>query len=359
MRLLKIFLFFAISLFLITGSAKYFLSQRKLESINIGPGVTQVKKLSDYFPGLLNTPGDTDVFILEGKEQGGCVLILGGTHPNEPAGYVTAKIIVENFLVEKGKIIAIPRANLSGFTHTQPLEATPEKVLFTWNNKKMIITIGARLTNPVHQWPDSRLYRTITSQQIVSGSEQRNLNRTYPGDPDGTITEKVAYAIMQIIYSEKPDISIDLHEAAPEYTTVNAIVAHDRALDIAVEAAMMLEIDGIDISVERSPRDFHGLSHREWGDHTDTLAFLLEVANPSQGRLRGKTDENLVLTGIDKYYLRAAKAGRLNVPYDENGLPLTLRVQRHLKTILTIIDVFNTYNPNRYIGVTNTVESSF
>ncbi len=154
---------------------------------------------------------------------------------------------------------------------------------------------------------------------------------------------------MQVILAENPQISIDLHEAAPEYTTVNAIVAHDRAIDIAVEAAMTLELDGIEISVERSPKDFRGLSHREWGDNSQTLAFLLEVANPSQGRLRGKTDEKLVLTGLDKYYLKAAKAGRLNVPYDENGLPLSLRVWRHLKTIQAIIETFNGYYPEQSV----------
>ncbi|WP_041083722.1 succinylglutamate desuccinylase/aspartoacylase family protein [Thermotoga profunda] len=358
MRITKIVLFCAITVFMVLGSLGPFKSHDDLETISPGPGVTQVKKLSDYFPELRGTPGDTDIYVLEGKESGGCVLIVGGTHPNEPAGYCTARIIVENFYVEKGKVIVIPRANISAFSHTQPLEATPGKIHFSWNNKEMIITIGSRLTNPIHQWPDPRLYKT-TGGQILSGSERRNLNRAYPGNPRGTMTEKIAYAIMQVIRIEKPQISIDLHEAAPEYTTVNAIVAHDRALDIAVEAAMMLEMDGIDISVERSPREFHGLSHREWGDNSETLAFLLEVANPSQGRLRGKTNERLVITGFDEYYLKAAKAGRLNVPYDEKGLPLNLRIKRHLKTILMIIDTFNTYNHENSIVLTDPSGASF
>lgn len=348
-NVLQTILFLGLSAFLVATSSGVFLDQRNLEPIKAGPGVTQVKKLSDYFPKLSGTEADTEVFILEGKEPGGCVLIVGGTHPNEPAGYVAARIVVENFTVEKGRVVVIPRANISGFTHTQPLEATPFRVNFSWNGKNMVINVGSRLTNPIHQWPDQRLYKT-TGGQVLSGSEQRNLNRVYPGNPNGTITEKVAYGIMQVILTENPDISIDLHEAAPEYTTVNAIVAHDRAIDIAVEAAMMLELEGINISVEKSPKDFRGLSHREWGDNSQTLAFLLEVANPSQGRLRGKTDEKLILTGLDKYYLRAAKAGRLNVPYNEKGLPLNYRVWRHLKTIQAIIETFNGYNPERSVG---------
>ncbi|MGJ8455436.1 succinylglutamate desuccinylase/aspartoacylase family protein [Pseudothermotoga sp. U03pept] len=348
---MKVLLFSAITVFMVVTSLKPFNSQRRLESINPGPGVTQIKKLSDYFSELRGTFGDTEVYVLEGKQQGGCALIVGGTHPNEPAGYATARIIVENFTLTKGKLIVIPRANTSAFSHTQPLEATPRMIRFLWNGREMTIGIGSRLTNPIDQWPDPRLYRTVTGQAL-SGSEQRNLNRAYPGNPRGTLTEKIAYAIMQVIRTENPELSIDLHEAAPEYTTVNAIVAHDRAIDIAVEAAMMLELEGIDIGVERSPKEFRGLSHREWGDNSETLAFLLEVANPSQGRLRGRTDERLVVTGLDKFYLKAAKAGRLNVPYDENGLPLKLRVWRHLKTIQMIIDTFNAYNPDDSILLT-------
>jgi hypothetical protein len=75
------------------------------------------------------------------------------------------------------------------------------------------------------------------------------------------------------------------------------------------------------------------LTHRELGDATDTFAVLMESANAAQGRLRGKTDEALILTGKDPYYVKAQKLGRLYVPYDENGHPLEERVGRHLAGI--------------------------
>src|SRR5690606_29654251 len=43
--------------------------------------VTEVRRLSDYFPALTGSPGDTDVFILEGDAPGATVLVLGGVHP--------------------------------------------------------------------------------------------------------------------------------------------------------------------------------------------------------------------------------------------------------------------------------------
>ncbi|MEG1849494.1 MAG: phage portal protein, partial [Oscillospiraceae bacterium] len=66
------------------------------------------------------------------------------------------------------------------------------------------------------------------------------------------------------------------------------------------------------------------------GDYTDTLAVLMESTNPSQGRLRGKTDEALVVEGKDEFYVKAAQYGRLYVPFDENGHPLSERVARHV-----------------------------
>ncbi|HAZ20721.1 MAG TPA: succinylglutamate desuccinylase, partial [Clostridiales bacterium] len=55
------------------------------------------------------------------------------------------------------------------------------------------------------------------SGQQLSGSETRNLNRCYPGRPDGNLMEKTAYAIVQLIKNEGVDLTFDLHESSPEY----------------------------------------------------------------------------------------------------------------------------------------------
>src|SRR5512141_221845 len=42
--------------------------------------------LSDYDAGVARTPGDTPVYVFEGGQPGGTVLVAGGTHGNELAG---------------------------------------------------------------------------------------------------------------------------------------------------------------------------------------------------------------------------------------------------------------------------------
>lgn len=342
-----------IALLVVAAVVPIFTKMNTPEIIKKGPGVSQIKMLSDYFAGLKGTAGDTEVYILDSGKPGGTVMILGGTHPNEPAGYVGAIVLIENALPESGRMIVIPRANASGFTHTDYMEGSPQEFVLQTASGERHFRYGSRATNPIHQWPDPDVYVHAGSGQKLSGSETRNLNRAYPGRKDGNLTEKIAYGIVQLINSEKVNMTIDYHEASPEYPVINATVAHERAMDIAAEAVMNLQLEGIQMGLEPSPQKLHGLSHRELGDATDTLAILMETSNSAQGRLRGATSAELVITGKDKMYVQAAKLGRLFVPTDEKGHPISERVARHIAATSELIKVYNEQNPGAKILLDN------
>lgn len=330
-------------------AGKEFLKMREPEPIITGEGVTSIQKLSDYLPSLKGTSGDSDIYIFKGKEEGGSALILGGTHGNEPSGLVAATILVENAKVDKGTLYVIPRTNGSGLTHNDPQEGAPQRFYIKTPFGERWFRYGSRATNPLDQWPDPDVYVHASSGQNLSGSETRNINRAYPGRPDGTYTEKMAYAITELIKKNDINLTIDLHEASPEYPVINATVAHDRAMGIASQAIMNLEFEGISMNLEPSPVNLRGLTHRELGDYTNTYAILMESANAAQGRLRGRTDEALVLTGRDDRYVEAQKLGRLFVPYDENGHPLEERVGRHLTGISQFVLVMGENEPKKEI----------
>jgi len=327
------------------------LAQERDERIRRGPGVTAVCSLSDWFPGIRGSRGDTAVYVLDSGRSGGSALILGGTHGNEPAGYIAAILMVENAVPRAGRLLVIPHANRSAMTHTDYQEASPRFIEFRGASGPRRFRYGSRATNPTDQWPDPDIYVHAASGQKLSGAETRNLNRAYPGRPDGTFTERVAWAITSLVRAEKVDIVLDLHEASPEYPVVNAIVAHERAMEVASMAVLNLELEDIRISLEPSPLNLRGLSHRELGDYTQALAMLLETSNASQGRLRGATDMRLVVDGTDDKYLRAARLGRLAVPFDENGWPLKQRVGRHTSAVMAIFDAFSARNPDKPILV--------
>lgn len=330
-------------------TGKNFLDVRKPDEIKPGPGVTGTKMLSDYFPGIKGTNGDTPIYVMEGSEPGGKMMILGGTHANEPAGYLAAVTFVETGVVEKGTVYVLPRACNSGFTHNDPQEGSPQYLHFQTASGERQLRYGSRAGNPIDQWPDPDVYVHAASGQRLSGSETRNLNRAYPGRPDGTLMEKTAYAIVQLINTEGINLAFDLHEASPEYPVINATVSHEKGMSVASIGMLELQMAGIAMSLEPSPTNLHGLSHREWGDYTDAVPLLMECANASQGRLRGATNEALALTGKDKCYVLSQKLGFLYVPYDETGHPIEERVGRHLQGVKEYSKAYSDQYPGQEI----------
>jgi hypothetical protein len=327
------------------------LAMHRTEPLRQGPGVTRVARLSDWFAGLRGTSADTDVYVLDSGKPGASALVLGGTHANEPAGYLTAVLLVENAAPSAGRLLVIPHANPSAMTHSDYMEGAPRSFTIHAASGNRQFRFGSRATSPMDQWPDPDIYIHASSGQRLSGSETRNLNRAYPGRPDGTFTERLAFGITSLIRAEKIDVTVDLHEASPEYPVICAIVAHERAMKVASTAVLNLEFDGITMGLEPSPVNLRGLSHRELGDATGTLAMLMENSNPSQGRLRGRTDEALIWEGKDPLYVRAQKLGRLFVPFDDAGWPMKLRVGRHVAGLQAIFAAFTSQAPDRPLVV--------
>jgi hypothetical protein len=334
---------------LVLLSARSFRGQHTGEPLHPSAALTRVFRLSEINPLLAGTGGDTDVYEFDGPGEGGSLLIIGGTHASEIAGIMSVVLMLETLQVDAGKVFLIPHANASAVTHNEPQEAHPQHVVFRTAGGPREFRFGARFTNPVHQWPDPEVYVQPIGRTVLAGSESRNLNRAYPGVRDGSLTEKIAWAITELIRREDIDLSFDIHESSPEYPVINAIVASETSQDVASFATISLQVDGWEFSLEPSPPGFHGLSHREWTDYTDTRPILLETANPAMGRLRGRTDADLAVQGRDVQYVKAAKIGAVNVPFDEDGIPIERRISRNLAAVMAIVDAFNTLEPERAI----------
>jgi hypothetical protein len=335
---------------LIAGAAgAVFRTQSQPDEVRPAATLSEMLHLSDFNPLLRGTPGDTEIYVFKGAEPGGALLVLGGTHANEIAGVMTAVLMVENLAVDAGSIYVLPRANASAASHCRPREAQPSSFAITTPCGARVFRHGTRFTNPRHQRPDPALFRHPSSSALLAGQESRNLNRVYPGVRDGTLTERVAWAVVELIRRKRIDLAFDLHEAPPDRKLANTIVAPEVSQDLAAEAAIMLQLDGWDIRVEASSSGFHGLSHREWADATSAHPFLLETANPAQGRLRGRTSPQSAVTGLDPMYLAAAEAGRLAVPYGSGGIPLESRVARNLATIAVIVGLHGDRYPERSV----------
>ena len=346
---LRKFILIALGLVLMVFAGVSFYESRHLkEPVVLSQGVTQVKKLSDYFPGIKGTINDSYVYVLEGAKPGGIILILGGTHPEEPGSRLTTWILTENAVVDQGRLFVINSANRSATTVTRLGGGYPPDFTIPtpWGGQKF--RMGDRWSNPLDQWPDPEAYIHYPSRQELAYVDIRNLNRTWPGRAKGTLTEKTCYALTQLIRKEQGDIVIDLHEAELQYPVISTIVAHEKGQNLAALASMMISgTEGFSIGMEYSPPALHGLSHREIGDHTQAISLLLEAPEPFLDATRGRTDRDLLLEGKDEFVVKAGKHGLLFEKMDENGWPIDVRVGRHCSTILQILELWSEDNPEK------------
>jgi hypothetical protein len=334
-------------LFVFSGIS-FYKSRRLKEPVVLGPGVTQVKKLSDYFKGIRGTINDCNVYFLEGEEEGATLFVMGGTHPEEPAGRLAPWLFVENGVMEKGRMIVVLSGNRSGTTVTRIGGGYPPDFTIPTAWGGQTFRMGDRWSNPLDQWPDPEVYIHYPSGQNLAYVDIRNLNRCWPGRPNGTLTEKTCFAFMELIRKEKVDIFIDLHEAELQYPVISTIVAHERGEELATFVSMTLtDFEGFNMGMEFSPKTLHGLSHREVGDYSGAISLLFEAPEPFLDATRGKTTREQLLTGKDEFVVKAGEHGLLFERIDENGWPIDVRVGRHTSAVLQTMESWSEDHADR------------
>ncbi len=341
----------ALGLLLLVHSGVSFYKSRRLEEpVVLSPGVTEVKKLGDYFEGVRGTVNDANLYFFESGEPGATMFVMGGTHPEEPASRLAAWLFAENAVMEEGRLIVVLSANRSATTVTRVGGAYPPDFTIETDWGERTFRLGDRWSNPLDQWPDPEVYIHDPSGQYLAYVDIRNLNRTWPGRPNGTLTERTTYAFMELIRRESVDVFIDLHEAELQYPVISTIVAHDTGEELATYVSMMLSDMEFNIGMEYSPVNLHGLSHREVGDHSDAVSLLFEAPEPFLDATRGRTTREQLLTGQDEFVVKAGEAGLLFERIDESGWPVAVRVGRHTSTVLQTMEAWTELNPDRPIG---------
>lgn len=108
---------------------------------------------------------ETEVLHIHSKNEGQCVYIVGAVHGDERAAWYAA-LLLRQATISCGDLYILAPANAN----------------------------GAR-----------NLTRYVTGRQ--------DLNRSFPGDPEGNEAERLADAIMRDIKDKKPSLVLDLHEA--------------------------------------------------------------------------------------------------------------------------------------------------
>ncbi|MFA7248307.1 MAG: succinylglutamate desuccinylase/aspartoacylase family protein [Dehalococcoidia bacterium] len=114
---------------------------------------------------LKGTPWAADGIAIHSGRPGPRIMVLGGVHGNEPGGWLAAEGIAD-WQVERGSLLVVPRVN--------------------WRS-------------------DAVMERTLP--------ELGDLNRLYPGNPDGLPMARMAAAIIDLGREFQPELLYDLHES--------------------------------------------------------------------------------------------------------------------------------------------------
>lgn len=161
--------------------------------------------------GFLDVPGTgvrMPLTVVNGAEPGPTVLITGGTHGGEYPGIEAA--------------IRLAR------------ELDPAKV------RGQVTVI--HILSPV---------AFLARQQYVVPLDGKNVNRQFPGNALGTVSERMAFTVMQIAL--KADAWVDMHGGDIHEALIPFSLYSDQAApDVLAQAKAMAEIYGIEIVAPRS-----------------------------------------------------------------------------------------------------------
>lgn len=112
---------------------------------------------------MAGTSAQTPYFVKSGEEKGPTIVVIGGLHGDEPAGYLAAREL-KKWTITRGQLVLVPDANA------------------------LAIKRNARFVG-------------------------RNMNRLFPGQPKGDAMQRLAAQIWDLIKRSKPDLVLTLHES--------------------------------------------------------------------------------------------------------------------------------------------------
>jgi predicted deacylase len=173
----------------------------------------------------------TPYFVLRGKTESPKMLVHGGMHGDEVAGYMACDTLIKNINLLEGTLIIIPKLNI-----------------LACNQDRRYINI--------------------------------DLNHAFPGDISSDIYEyRLAYEMMWLVDSIKPDLVINLHEAMNKYDTEfqnDSMNAYGQIIITCIKPyESMLEnaLNGMNALIPRFDYNFH-VHYYMYSEHSSMDNFI-------------------------------------------------------------------------------------
>ena len=227
----------------------------------------QYETTADEYKIAEGTEEENTVQVLRGGEEGPTIYIVAGVHGDEQAGW-RAGNLVKDATLKAGTLYIVSPANQYGAQHDQ------------------------RRTK-----------------------SDRDLNRNFPGDPEGWDAERIAYSIYSDIQEKQPDLVLDLHEAIAKEDDYEKLGANYDALG---NSLICQSLDGIGDMV------LEALLASEAGQLCANPLIL--YGSPPSGSVNETVTNQLGIPTITVETLRAE--------------PLAQRVQNQLEIVQFVLEYY-------------------
>ena len=196
----------------------------------------------------------TSYFVKSGAQPGPTIVVLGGLHGDEAAGYLAARKL-RNWTVRSGTLVVVSDANVPA----------------------------------------------IKARRRYVG---RNMNALFPGDKNGDGNQRLAAAIWDLIKKSKPDLLLTLHESRGFYAEDKARYGQTFTYDFPTHAPRFARVaDALNASI--APKRERFLLKMEAFKTCPTYCATKYLGIPATSI---ETARPLTLTTRVDYQLRALRA---------------------------------------------------
>ena len=227
----------------------------------------QFSTVKEEYPLLAGTQEENSVLVLQGESDGPSLYIVAGIHGDETAGWLAGNLLKQTTL-KAGTLYILSPANPYGAGQNQ--------------------------------------------RKTKSG---RDLNRNFPGNPNGLDAERIAASIYTDIRDKRPELVLDLHEAIAKEDDYESLGVNYDALG---NSLICHSLDGIGDLV------LDALLSSEAGALCSSPLTL--YSSPPTGSLNRVVTEELGIPVITLETLRTE--------------PLAQRVQNHLDLVEFVLEYY-------------------
>ncbi len=233
------------------------------------------------------TTWETPWRVIESGKPGPTVLVVGGVHGNEPAGFRAAQQI-QHWPIERGKLVVLPRVNRLG------------------------------LAADLRWFPESRNDRS-----------RRDLNRNFPTHDRASALTPLCQAIWRFVTEHEPDWVFDLHEGFDVHrlnskSVGSSVIAFPAQADFAkaLQAAVNVDVAPerqFDLLAQSGPAQ--GSLARACSEQLGTKSFILETTFKEQPiSRRTRQHRRMVSTALERIGLLKRDCVDLLAPATETGV---------------------------------------